>query len=114
MVRSLKLALAFACALISVPSSAEIPRLSKGLEVARDGVAIRVEALTDSVLRVRLAPGGRWSEDASWAVPPAVRHQNVAVEATSDGFCPQALRFPSDPRTPPLTLYPILGAPVAR
>src|SRR3954451_3802892 len=109
MVRSLKLALAFACALISVPSSAEIPRLSKGLEVARDGVAIRVEALTDSVLRVRLAPGGRWSEDASWAVPPAVRHQNVAVEATSDGFRTKALVVHVDRRTLGLTVTDLQG-----
>lgn len=104
MIRSFRIALALVCAPISAQISAQVAPLPNGVEVARGGLAIRVEALTDSILRVRLAPGGQWAEDASWAVPAAVRHQRVAVEATPDGFRTAALVVHVNPGTLALTV----------
>ena len=36
---------------------------------------MRITALTDSIVRVRIARDGKFPEDASWAVPAAVRRQ---------------------------------------
>jgi len=65
---------------------------ASGLE-ARQGLAtIRVVALTDDILRVTIAPGGVFPENASWAVPAAVRAQRARVTATPHGFATAALR----------------------
>lgn len=50
---------------------------------------VRVEALSDGILRVRVAPLG---EDASWAVPASVRAQGLAVVPERNGFRTGALR----------------------
>ncbi|HEY1559938.1 MAG TPA: TIM-barrel domain-containing protein [Caulobacteraceae bacterium] len=66
-------------------------RLANGIEASRAGVSIRVTALTDQILRVRVARRGRWPEDASWAVPAAARAQSVAVRGAPRGFSTKAL-----------------------
>ena len=66
-------------------------RLSNGIEASQAGVSIRVTALTDQILRVRVARAGRWPEDASWAVPPASRARAVAVRGAPQGFSTLAL-----------------------
>jgi len=63
-----------------------------GIELRTPALAMRVTALTDTILRVRIGRGGRFDEDASWAVPAAVRAGHVAVAATADGFATAALR----------------------
>jgi alpha-glucosidase len=68
----------------ALPSGAEVTGAS--------GARLRVEALTDSILRVRITRDRDWPEDASWAVPPSVRHNHAAVQATSDGFRTSALQ----------------------
>jgi alpha-glucosidase len=87
---------------IAVPTGAA--PLRNGIELGNAREAIRVEALTDQVLRVRTAPRGRFAEDASWAVPAAVRAQGIAVEPTSDGFRTGALTVHIDPATLQLTI----------
>jgi alpha-glucosidase len=81
-------ALALAVAILLAPCAhaqqavapAHAPTASaSGLEVRQGPVTLRVVALTDDVLRVTLAPGGAFPEDASWAVPHAVRAQRVQV-----------------------------------
>ena len=49
--------------------------LLNGIELANRDGTIRVEALTNEVLRIRFAPGGTFAEDAGWAVaaPAALR-----------------------------------------
>ncbi|HWD66460.1 MAG TPA: TIM-barrel domain-containing protein, partial [Caulobacteraceae bacterium] len=66
-------------------------RLANGIEASQAGVSIRVTALTDQILRVRVARRGRWPEDASWAVPAAARAQSVAVRGAPRGFSTKAL-----------------------
>src|SRR5271165_2649975 len=60
-------------------------------EPLRDGVAIqsgsatmRITALRDDIIRVRIAPGSALPEDASWAVLPASRQKSVDVQGTQD------------------------------
>jgi len=60
-------------------------------EPLRDGIAIqagsatlRVTALRNHILRVRIAPGSALPEDASWAVLPDSRTKSVDVQPTQD------------------------------
>jgi alpha-glucosidase len=72
----------------STPASAA----STGMEVRHGQVTTRVIALTDDILRVTVAPGGAFPEDASWAVPAAVRARRVQVTPTPHGFATRTLR----------------------
>jgi alpha-glucosidase len=70
--------------------------LPNGIRLSRDRLILQVEALRDDVLRVRESVSGELPEDASWAIPDAVRRQTVQVtqEATGDtlGFHTRSLR----------------------
>ena len=68
-----------------------------GIEAHRGALVMRVTALTDDILRVRVAPDGKFPEDASWAVPANVRAQSVAVHAAADGFSTGAVTVHLDP-----------------
>lgn len=114
--------LAIVLALFVVPAFAQQHPVSGGVEVARGGETLRVEALTDSILRVRIARDGRFAEDASWAVPAEIRARRAKVAAAPDGFATSALRVRVDPATLRLTIADNAGktiladaaAPLAR
>lgn len=90
-------------ATIAAPAAGVTP-LADGI-VARHGAAtMRVTALTDTVLRVRIERPGVATEDASWAVPAAARARHVAVRPTADGFATAAVRVRVDPATLALTV----------
>ncbi len=62
-----------------------------GSQPLRDGIAIqagpatlRITALRNDILRVRIAPGSALPEDASWAVLPGPRSKSVEVQPTED------------------------------
>ncbi|MGI4948197.1 MAG: TIM-barrel domain-containing protein [Janthinobacterium lividum] len=63
-----------------------------GIEITRGALQMRVTALTDAILRVRVARHGVLAEDASWAVPAAVRAQHVRVTSAHDGFSTALVR----------------------
>jgi alpha-glucosidase len=115
--RAVIAALAFAALTLSASTTAQsapaetssIRHSANGVETASGSVRIRITALTDSVLRVRIARGGTFGEDASWAVPAAVRHQRVPVTATSDGFRTRSLAVHLDPKTLQLRLTDLQG-----
>jgi alpha-glucosidase len=65
---------------------------ASGMEVRQGPATLRVVALTDDILRVTLAPGGAFPEDASWAVAHGVRAQRAQVTPTAHGFATRALR----------------------
>jgi alpha-glucosidase len=79
------------------------------MEVSNAAFSVRVTALTDSVLRVRVARSGKFGEDSSWAVPADVRHQGVPVRPTPDGFQTKALAVHLDRRTLQLTVTDLQG-----
>lgn len=82
--------------------------LPNGVEFRRGELVIRVVALRDDVLRVRLAPHGEFPEDASWAVSDEVRRQTVETvpETTPEtvGFHTKALRVRIERSTLRLTV----------
>jgi alpha-glucosidase len=84
-------------ALAAAPASARA--LADGVEATSGAVTVRVEALGDAVLHVRVARDGRWGEDASWAVPAEVRRHSVPVKPLADGFATSELNVQLDPLT---------------
>jgi alpha-glucosidase len=104
---------AAAIAALTVPASvqaaqpagtAALKPLTNGVEVGNGVATLRVTALTDGVLRVRIARGVTFPEDASWAVPRDVRMKSVPVRATGDGFTTGALAVHIDAATLGLTV----------
>ncbi|EPX55764.1 Alpha-glucosidase [Cystobacter fuscus DSM 2262] len=65
-------------ALTSVTSSRA---LSDGLELRAGEATLRISALRDDILRIRVSPGATAPEDASWAVLREARTQRVKVKA---------------------------------
>jgi len=61
-----------------------VQALPDGISVIAGGAQLRIVALRDDIVRVRIAPGAELPEDASWAVDPAVRSKTVPVQAISD------------------------------
>jgi alpha-glucosidase len=78
----------------AVPFTSQV--LPNGIEVHGNGLLLRVVALRDNVLRVRLAPGDALPEDASWAVSADIRNLSIPTtpESSSDavGFHTTLLR----------------------
>jgi alpha-glucosidase len=93
----LMLAAALPAAATPAPQSPAITFARSGLEVTQAGITLRVSALTDSILRVRVAPDGRFPEDASWAVASDIRERMITVQRTENGFSTAALRVRVDP-----------------
>ena len=97
MTRTQMLLAASLAALASPANSAAPPPvpfahpIKNGVEVSNGKARIRVTAITQSILRVRIAPDGSFPEDASWAVPADVRSKGVDVELTGNGFLTGAL-----------------------
>jgi alpha-glucosidase len=59
--------------------------LANGIELNSGTAVMRITALRDDVIRVRVGPHGQLPEDASWAVLPQARASNVAVTPDQDG-----------------------------
>lgn len=92
---------------------APITHLSNGLEAATNDTKIRVTALTQSIVRVRVGRGSRFGEDASWAVPANVRRQSVPVSATADGFRTAAITVHLNPSTLQLSVTDLNGKTIS-
>lgn len=90
-----------ACLLLTtfafIPSArGQVTPLPNGIELRSGNSILRVIALRDDLLRVRFSPAGDFPEDASWAVPAAIRALSSPVSQESDahsvGFRTAALR----------------------
>ena len=99
---------AFSLAAAPVAAQRSQP-LADGIEAANGTATLRVTALTDNILRVRIARGGAFPEDASWAVPHEARTKSVPVHATANGFTTGALAVRLDPATLGLTVSDLQG-----
>lgn len=86
------------------PQAQAISALADGLEVRRGASSVRITALTDQILRVRIGRPAVATEDASWAVPRLVRAQHVRVRGIADGFATPSLTVRVDPATLALTI----------
>ncbi len=69
--------------------------LRDGIEIQAGPAKLRITALRDDIIRVRIGPAGALPEDASWAVLQAPRGQSVDVQPIDDtssvGFRTKAL-----------------------
>ena len=117
MIRS-RLLVAFAAALMSATSTiagpvqergAALAHLPSGVEAARGPVRVRVTALTDGIIRVRIARNGKFAEDSSWAVPGSVRRLAGTALPTDDGFRTGAIIVHLDPGTLELRVADLSG-----
>ncbi len=94
----------FALLSAGAAAAAGLDHAPNGVTAHRGPVVMRVTALTDDVLRVRVGRDGALPEDASWAVPAEARARQVAVAPTADGFTTSAVAVHLDPDTLKLTL----------
>src|SRR6266567_2762636 len=69
---------------ISVETITGSQSLRDGIEIQAGTASLRIIALRDDILRVRVAPGGALPEDASWAVLPGPRSKSVDVQPSGD------------------------------
>jgi len=87
--------------------------LPSGIDVRVGKSLLRVEALRDDVLRVRIAEDGVLAEDASWAVLPEARTSRVKVAREDDdasvGFRTGALRIQINRASMRLTVSDLQG-----
>ena len=60
--------------------------LRDGIEVQAGSASLRITALRDDIIRVRIAPGKNFPEDASWAVLPEPRGKSVNVQPAARRF----------------------------
>jgi alpha-glucosidase len=88
-----------------VTSSAPTP---SGIEVRCNDALLKIDALRDDALRIRIAAQGKLAEDASWAVIASSRESRVNVEADSSaqsvGFHTPKLRISIDKATMALSI----------
>ncbi len=81
----------------------EAKPLASGIEVRSGAALMRIEALRDDLLRVRVSATGNLPEDASWAVLEGPRKQRVPVTADDSagavGFHTKSLRVTIDRAT---------------
>jgi alpha-glucosidase len=107
----LRCSLVLSAALITTGMSATTPAIAQMTSAASADFTVRgpqatmqVAALTDSILRVRIAPGGTMAEDASWAVSHAMRSARARATPEANGFATAALNVSVDPQTLALTV----------
>jgi alpha-glucosidase len=109
----------FACALATFSTPAlskrgpaatrSIVPIPSGIEASNGATAIRITALGDSLLRVRIARDRHFAEDSSWAVSAEVRRRSVSVRRTPDGFETGAMKVHLDPDNLALTVTDLHG-----
>src|SRR5579864_80812 len=113
-----RLYVAFAAALMSATATiagpvqapgAALAHLPSGVEAAKGPVRVRVTALTDWIIRVRVARDGKFAEDSSWAVPGSVRRLTGTALPTDDGFRTGAIIVHLDPGTLELRVADLSG-----
>ena len=102
--RTLVIALAM-CAAVTAAASA--------LEMQNGSERIRIVAIADDMVRVRIAPTGEFAEDASWVVPAALRDSSITVHAwvrpDAEGFDTAALSVRVERATLRLTVSDLAG-----
>ncbi len=91
------------------PFSSSSAQYANGFELRRGRIVMRVAALRDDVLRVRIGRDGELPEDASWAVLPEARQAHADVRAEPDGFTTASARVRVDPATGALTISDLSG-----
>src|SRR4051794_7547801 len=115
MIPRLRRALVAALILAPLPTAAfaqrQLTPITGGAELRNGSVAVRVTAITDEILRVRIGRG-TLPEDASWAVSDAMRRKSVPVRATANGFATRSVAVSVDPQTLQISIADVQGRPI--
>ena len=82
---------------------------ANGAEFSNGSATVRITALGESILRVRIARGREFPEDSSWSVPAEVRDRRVAIRPTADGFETGTIAVHVDPASLQLTVADLHG-----
>ena len=72
-------------AVVTIDAVTDSQPLREGIHIKAGAATLRITALRDDIIRVRISPGELLPEDASWAVSPDVRSRAVDVHAGEDG-----------------------------
>jgi alpha-glucosidase len=91
------------------PRATLLKALTNGVEISNGVATLRAAALGKDIIRIRIARGGAFAEDASWAVPHDVRVKITPVRPTTDGFATDALAIHIDPSTLALNVTDLAG-----
>lgn len=67
---------------IDALSASEV--LQDGIQIQAGSAALRINALRDDIIRVRISPTGTLPEDASWAVLAEARGKSIPVQPMQD------------------------------
>jgi alpha-glucosidase len=65
---------------VALETVASVQPLKDGMQIQAGSGQLRITALRDDVVRVRIAPDATFPEDASWAILPASRTHSVEVQ----------------------------------
>jgi len=65
---------------VALERVANVQPLKDGIQIQAASGQLRITALRDDVVRVRIAPDATFPEDASWAILPASRAHSVEVQ----------------------------------
>ncbi|HTS06089.1 MAG TPA: TIM-barrel domain-containing protein [Candidatus Eisenbacteria bacterium] len=80
---------------VSLDSVTASDPLHDGIQIQAGTATMRITAVRDDIIRIRLSPDSTLPEDASWAVLADARTKTVAVQpmqdSTADGFRTRAL-----------------------
>jgi alpha-glucosidase len=66
---------------------AAVRHLPNGIELTAGRVHLRIVAVRNDIIRVRMATGANWTEDVSWAVQDPARHASTDVRALAEHDC---------------------------
>jgi alpha-glucosidase len=69
---------------IAIETTTGSHSLRDGIEIQSGAAALRITALRDDILRIRIAPGSTFPEDVSWAVLPGPHSKSVDVQPIQD------------------------------
>ncbi len=94
---------------LTFTTAAQLTPLLNGLELRDTAATLRITALRDDLLRIRIAPAGQLPEDSSWAVLPASRTASVKVMPELNGFSTTTAHVSIDRATGKLTVTALDG-----
>src|SRR5947209_3911459 len=87
--------------------------LHDGIQIQAGGASVRITALRDDIIRVRIAPGAELPEDASWAVLSEPRSKSVEVKPAQDdssvGFRTSAVEVRVERNPPRISFRDLQG-----
>ena len=101
-------AAAGAAPIVSSSADGFTPR-ADGLEARHGQIILRVTALTDDIVRVRIAKDGVLPQDSSWAVLAEMRAHHAAIRPLPYGFATGSFKISVDPETLKLTMSDLSG-----